>query len=155
MKVSSGELYLSGNTTPVVAAHAAAIYKTGYAARGAQKGDGNITEDATAGTLTCLQGRYLVNVDLTVETEDLASTSGADDAGIITFEVRKDGAAVGGLKGKVDFQDSDRPGVVSVSGLVDVGASDSGVLAVYVSSGDADGNDIRVTEGSFNAVKLS
>lgn len=147
---SAGGLYVNGNTTAVLAAAVAAKYTQGWTAFGTQRGDLTITEGATAGTLTCKPGKYMVHACLSVETEDISGTSG-DDVGIVHFSVYKDSSAVTGLKSSVHCLDSDRPQNVVICGPVEVDAADTGALSLYVSTTDASGNDICVTQAQFTA----
>jgi hypothetical protein len=147
---SYGELYVADNTTAVVANATPTKYATGWTARGLGRGDLTVTEGATAGTLTCVPGVYEVWVTGVIETEDTSATSG-DDVGVVTVQVYKDGVAVAGVKTTVDLEESDRALNFCVHGHVEVDSGDAGALAVYLSSGDASGNDVTVKNCQFTA----
>lgn len=148
---SYGGLYVSGNTTAIVAYNTAAAYTTGWVAYGLGRGDLTVTENATAGTLTCGPGVYEVWLTGDVETEDISGTSG-DDVGVVTFQVYKDGVAEAGVKTTVDLEESDRAHNFCAHGFVEVDAGDTGELAVYVSSADSSGNDVTVKNCQFTAM---
>ena len=135
---SVGGLYVTGNSTAFIAPYTATKYTTGWAAFGNQHGNLTVEESATNSRLTLKPGKYLVTFSASVETDVVSGTSG-DSVGIVTFAVYKDQAAVTGLAQKVDAQAADRPASVAICGLVEVEATDSGQVEVFVSSGDSSG----------------
>lgn len=153
-----GGLSINANTTAAIAPNTAAKYTQGWAAHGvSQHGDGSVTPSAANSRLTLAQGVYEILANLTVETEDISHTSG-DDAGIVTFQLYKGGSAVSGASAKMSHLDSDRPQAVVVADIVEVTAAQvtagTNYVELYVSSGDASGNDITVSNGRFLAKRL-
>lgn len=157
--IGYGGLSINANTTAAIAPNTAAKYTQGWAAHSvSQHGDLSVVASAANSRLTLKQGIYEVKANLVVETEDISGTSG-DDAGDVTFQLYKGGSAVAGAVAVTNHQDSDRRQTVSIVDIVEVTKAqvDAGTnyVELYVSSGDASGNDITVTNGRFLATRLN
>lgn len=156
-----GGLQIAGNATPTIAPAAGAKHTQGWAAIAASAhGDQSVTASVASSRLTLKQGTYLVTFNGSVQTEDVSGTSG-DDAGIVTFQIFKGGSAVAGTKGRVDYQDQERPAIISCMGIIEIAESEveastpTNYVEMYAIAADASGNDITVLEAQFFAIRLN
>lgn len=125
-------------------------------------GDGSVTVSITSGRLTLIPGLYLVTLNLTIEGEQ---TSGAgavsgDAVGTVSFKLYKGGSAVTGAVVKsATMADAE---VMHVSLTIPVqitqasqdAATAENYIEVYGFGGDANGNNVIISEGQFTAVRI-
>src|SRR5690606_27925668 len=90
-----GGLKISGNATASVAPGTAAKHTQGWAAMAVGlHGNLAVQESVANSRLICEPGVYLVNYQMSVESEDISGTSG-DDAGVVEIEIFAAGVATG------------------------------------------------------------
>lgn len=159
MRQSYGALVINANTTPSRAPNAAAVHTQGWAAHGvSQHGDQSVTPATATGKLTLVPGVYRVTASLAIETEDISGTSG-DAIGLVSAQLYKGGSAIGGTKRTVSMLAHDRPQVVQIEDIVEITEAQAeaatNYVQVYLSSGDASGNDVTVSNAIFAAYRLA
>lgn len=152
-----GGMYITGGTldaAPAVAAAALAPATNGWAAIAAgNHGDLSVVPTVATGKLTLKPGVYKVHFDASVEFTDTSTTSEAGVTNEVTFQFRKDGAAITGAKAIIDCADFEGVRNVSLDEIIEVAASDTGAIQVFISAGLT--VDMIVREGHFNAVRLN
>lgn len=159
MSTPFGGLQIAGNTTATIAPNTAAKHTQGWAAISPDGGgDLSVVASVANSRLTLVEGVYDVKCCLSIQTEAITATSG-DDVGQLTGQVYRGGSAVAGTKGVMHILSNTRPGVLSFGGLVAITAAQvaagTNYVEAYLKSGDASGNDIKVLEGQFYAVRLA
>lgn len=150
---SYGSLYITGNTTPQLAANAGTTV-AGWS--NGRSGDKGAVPDAANNRLKLLPGDYFVSMNLSVETEDISGTSG-DGVGDIKARLALNGTAITGMVARFNQQAVDRPASVSLSGIVHVPYDEDnnyGYLTAVLAGVDASGNDVTVDEAQLSAVKV-
>lgn len=164
MKIPVHGLYVTAGATQLLIPNAAAVLGSaglgdpGFVAMSPDgQGDLSIVPAAATGRLTLHPGRYLIGYNLSVETDTVGGTSG-DAAGVIAGEVRVGGTLIAGSKGKDYIGTADQPLVLSGQAIVQITpaqlAAATNYAQIYLSSGDASGNDATVKEGQFWAIRL-
>lgn len=158
MRQPFGALIINSNTTPSRAPNAAAVHTQGWAAHGvSQNGEGSVTPVAASGKLTLAEGVYRVEASLAIETEDYSGTSG-DAIGLVSAQLYKGGSALSGTKRTLSMLAHDRPQSVHLVDIVRVTAAQveaaTNYVQVFLSSGDANGNDVTVSNGILAATRL-
>ncbi len=127
------------------------------AATASQHGDGSVSVSATTGRATLKAGVYKVDARLTVEGEFTSGTSG-DAIGVVTGQLYVAGSAVSGTKGKVHTQAEGQAASLAFGGIIEITAAQVAAGTNYVEakllSGDASGNDVIVSEGQIEIVRL-
>ena len=159
MRQSYGALVINNNTTPSRAPNAAAVHTQGWAAHAvSQQGDQSVTPAASTGKLTLAAGVYRVVASLAIETEDISGTSG-DGIGLVSAQLYKGGSAVSGTKRTVSMIAIDRPQSVHLEDIVQITEAQveaaTNYVQVYLSSGDASGNDVTVNNGILAAYRMA
>jgi len=157
MRQSYGALVINNNTTPSRAPNAAAVHTQGWAAHGvSQHGDQSVPPTPATGKLTLVPGVYQIVVSLAIETEDISGTSG-DGVGLVSAQLYKGGSAVGGTKRTVSMLAVDRPQSIHIEDIVEIteaqAEAGTNYVQLFLSSGDASGNDVTVTNAIFAAYR--
>lgn len=122
-----------------------------------QRGDASVTPAASTGRLTLKAGVYNVRASITIEGEFTSGTSG-DAVGVITGQLYKAGSAVAGSKGKAHTQAEGQATVLSFGDIVEITAAQvaagTNYVEFYLFGGDANGNDVIISEGQITAIRL-
>jgi len=158
MNTPFGGLQVAANTTAFTVPAAGAKYTTGWAAIAAgQHGDNSVQESAVNSRLVLEPGVYFVQANFTLEGEFVSGTSG-DAVGTITGQIFRGGVAVAGTRGKVGLEAEGEVDQLIFGGIVEITEAQktagTNYVEAFLSSGDASGNDVIVSEAQFNALRL-
>ncbi len=152
-----GGLYTTGGTANFTAANAGSEYVHPTDNGASEHGNLAVVGSTSTGRLTLQPGVYLVSLNMTVEGNHSSGFSG-DFAGVITAAIHRAGTLVAGTKSKCQTITEGLPMNLNVTAVIEISQAlaDAGTnyISPYLYGGDANGNDVVVTESRFTAVRI-